>query len=60
MPDFIWPDNLAVPNGCRWCGHDRHGHFSGWHRGGEWHTWAEPTDEQRLTRMRARREARRA
>lgn len=56
MPD------LAVPNGCRWCGTDRQIHAQRWHPdAGEngWHGWTAPTNEQRLARIRARREARR-
>ncbi len=48
-------DDLAPPNGCRWCGVDSHDHWQRWHPEGGRHGWTQPTDEQRLSRMRARR-----
>ncbi|RPK56211.1 hypothetical protein EES43_24525 [Streptomyces sp. ADI96-02] len=47
------------PDGCRWCGYDNP---HGWQylpgKGG--HQWEQPTNAQRLARMRARRAARKA
>lgn len=48
-------DKPEEPNGCRWCGYGRRGHYGFWRAPAGWHTWVEPTDEQRLRRMRARR-----
>jgi len=44
----------ANPSGCRHCGIDKHGHLSQWapHPVG-WHTWAEPTMEQRKSAIKA-------
>jgi hypothetical protein len=42
------------PNGCRWCGHDRRLHCQMWRASARWHKWTEPTNAQRLARMRAR------
>lgn len=50
---------LPAPGGCRYCGIDKQTHYSvaaSPERGG-WHQWVEPTDEQRLARMKARRAA---
>lgn len=48
------------PNGCRWCGDARGHHGTQWVASVGQHTWAEPTTEQRLRRMQARRAARQA
>lgn len=48
---------IPVPNGCRWCGADRQDHCQ---RSAPFvgsHGWVEPTNKQRLTRMKARRAA---
>lgn len=50
--------NLPVPNGCRYCGADKQDHCQRSSPEVGSHGWAEPTDEQRLTRMKARRAAR--
>lgn len=50
--------NVPVPNGCRWCGVAREGHGQRWAPDGDWHGWFAPTEEQRVDRMRARREVR--
>lgn len=55
-----FPDGSPpTPDGCRWCGlpypHSRSGISSV-----GMHLWQEPTREQRLARMKARRKARRA
>lgn len=47
------------PNGCRWCGTPRRGHFGLYTEMAGWHRFIEPTDNQRLARMRARRDHRR-
>lgn len=51
--------SIAIPNGCAACGVDHQEHCWRWHPTVGLHQWIEPTDAQRLTRMRARREARR-
>lgn len=50
-------DTLASPNACRWCDIDRENHLQRWMPGTRWHTWVEPTDEQRKARILARRAA---
>ena len=52
------PEPHFEPNACRWCGVPQRGHFQLWKPPVGWHTFAEPTDEQRLARMKARRAAR--
>lgn len=49
---------LTHPNGCRHCGTPEYGHVQIWTRDAGWHKFTEPTDEQRLTRMRNRQAAR--
>ena len=44
------------PGGCRHCGLLEREHFQRWTTGAGWHRWTEPTDAQRLERMRARRD----
>lgn len=44
------------PNGCRWCGEAMRNHGIRLTEPAGVHDYAEPTDEQRLNRMRARRE----
>jgi hypothetical protein len=63
-PDFAgWrevdlPDTAAAaPDGCRWCGDERFHHGSQYTPGIGLHSWAAPSDRQRLERMRARRAA---
>ena len=46
------------PDGCRWCGIGQRGHARQWIAPVGWHRWEQPTDAQRLARMRARRFAR--
>lgn len=48
----------ADPNACRWCGIPGREHGQRWNPDAGVHTWAEPTNEQRLGRMQARRAAR--
>jgi hypothetical protein len=48
---------VPVPNGCRWCGIEKHGHDQRHAPFVKWHGWTEPTNKQRLTRMKARRAA---
>lgn len=43
------------PDGCRWCGDARHHHGHQWVPSVGMHAWTEPTREQRLARMTARR-----
>ncbi|GAA0501160.1 hypothetical protein [Streptomyces olivaceiscleroticus] len=45
------------PNGCRWCGIEQRGHARRWVTSRGFHTWEQPTQAQRLARMRARRNA---
>lgn len=47
-----------IPNGCRWCGIDRHSHYQQWVPNIGWHMWVEPTDPQRKQRMLERRATR--
>lgn len=47
---------VPEPNACRWCGDDQHHHGWQYHPEAGLHQWTEPTDEQRLQRMRARRQ----
>lgn len=49
---------LVEPDACRWCSVPRREHVSLWKPPVGWHQWAEPTDAQRLERMKARRAAR--
>lgn len=46
----------AEPGACRWCGRPRDGHYQRWIEPVGWHTFTEPTDEQRKTRMLAKRD----
>jgi hypothetical protein len=46
---------LIEPNACTWCDIGQREHLQRWTRSAGWHTWAAPTDEQRLERMLARR-----
>ncbi|MEU4804382.1 hypothetical protein [Actinosynnema sp. NPDC023587] len=46
---------FIAPNSCRWCDEPRETHLSQHCELVGWHTWAEPTDAMRLSRMRGRR-----
>lgn len=46
---------LPVPNGCRWCGIEKPNHVQRHAQFVGLHGWVEPTNKQRLTRMKARR-----
>ena len=48
------------PSGCRWCGIDEREHGRQWKPDVGWHKWEEPTRDQRLARMHARRNTRHA
>ncbi|WP_327259977.1 MULTISPECIES: hypothetical protein [unclassified Streptomyces] len=48
---------IPSPNACRHCGLDQRGHAQQWTTFAGWHTWAQPTQDQILARMRARRAA---
>ncbi|MCX4792549.1 hypothetical protein OG369_43010 [Streptomyces sp. NBC_01221] len=48
---------IPSPNACRHCGLDRRGHAQQWTTDAGWHTWTQPTQDQILARMRARRAA---
>jgi hypothetical protein len=41
------------PSACRWCGLSKEGHMSQWKQPVGWHTWTEPTTEQRYAAIRA-------
>lgn len=67
-PDSTWSIRLtaadlaalrpaAEPNACRHCNIPQQRHYSQWSKKVGWHTHVQPTDAQRLTRMRARRAA---
>lgn len=47
---------MADPNGCRWCGETMRGHGIRLTEPTGVHGYTEPTDGQRLNRMRARRD----
>ena len=47
-------DAVAEPNGCRWCGDTPDHHGRQYAEGIGQHQWVEPSDRQRLGRMRAR------
>jgi hypothetical protein len=49
---------LVSPDGCRWCGIAQRGHFQQWKPPARWHKWEQPSQEQILARMLARRAAR--
>ena len=49
---------LPDPDGCRHCGQPKRDHMQRWTDQAGWHKWTEPSDEQRLKRMKARRAAR--
>ena len=48
--------DLVSPNACRYCDVDADVHLQRWAADVGWHRWTVPTDEQRKTRMLARRE----
>jgi hypothetical protein len=39
--------------GCRWCGFGTPDHGNAWIPGRGWHTFADPTDDQRKARLKA-------
>lgn len=45
----------AVPSGCRWCSRERGDHGFSYAASAGYHRWCEPTSQQRLARMQARR-----
>ena len=51
-------DSGASPFGCHWCGTEHTGHGWQWTPGHGLHQWQQPTQEQILTRMQSRRQAR--
>lgn len=52
---LAFPPRYA-PDGCGSCGLREYGHFERWTTDAGWHGWIEPSDAQRLERMRARRQ----
>jgi hypothetical protein len=52
-------DQIPDPNGCRWCGIDQLTHYQRHADEAGRHGWIEPSDGQRLQRMRDRRKAQR-
>ncbi|MGW4028196.1 hypothetical protein ACWEFL_02570 [Streptomyces sp. NPDC004838] len=52
------PVALVEPQGCGVCGIPKRGHARQWTEAAGTHSWQQPTDDQVLTRMRARRAAR--
>lgn len=48
-----------VPSGCRYCGEEQGHHGRSWVRSVGMHGWEQPTREQVIARMKARRAARR-
>lgn len=57
VADRIPPATTPTPDGCRVCGKPERSHAIEAHPEAGFHNWVEPTDEQRLERMRARRRA---
>ena len=55
VSDRLPPAPLATPDGCRHCGTAERAHSQMHHRDVGFHTWVEPTSEQRKERMLARR-----
>lgn len=49
------PTRDPTPDGCRECALPGRGHYRRWTRSVGWHGWIEPSDAQRLARMKARR-----
>jgi hypothetical protein len=47
----------SAPNGCRWCGREQRAHALEWDDTAGYHCFVAPTDEQRVDRIRTRREA---
>lgn len=47
----------SVPSGCRWCGDEQYHHGLQYVPGNDLHGYVEPTQAQRLARMKARRSA---
>lgn len=51
-----FPDSSPpTPDGCRQCGIPQYRHCRQWTAKAGWHAWTEPTNAQRLARMKARR-----
>lgn len=51
---------MTAPSACRHCPVPEREHMQRWTKAAGWHPWTEPTDQQRLARMRNRRDARTA
>ena len=51
------PPVIDAVNGCQMCGKEQRGHAIEQLPDGTFHTWVEPTDDQRKDRLRARRRA---
>lgn len=58
MSTVIRYKEAPTPNGCRYCGYEQRAHGNCWVRSVGWHFWVEPTNAQRLARMKARMKAR--
>lgn len=54
--EYHIPVAQIVPNGCRYCGIEMYKHCWRWIPDESWHRYESPTNEQRLERMRLRRE----
>lgn len=53
MPFNIWGDFVPVePSGCQYCGIGKRTHRQRWIGEVGWHSWAEPTKQQRYERIR--------
>ncbi|MCV7210787.1 hypothetical protein [Mycolicibacterium canariasense] len=57
MPDAAPTTAPPPPNGCRWCGREQRTHALEWDDSAGYHGWVAPTDDQRVERIRTRREA---
>ncbi len=55
MSTVIRHKETPAPNTCRYCGYEQRSHGNYWVRSIGWHLWVEPTNAQRLARMKARR-----
>lgn len=49
---------IRPPDGCRWCGRGSRDHGIEWHGAVGYHGYIDPTDDQRIQRMRDRRGSR--
>lgn len=53
MRPIIRHETTPNPNGCRYCGQEKHSHANSWVPSVGGHNWVEPTNDQRKARMKA-------